>query len=146
MACARIETMKDLLIGKDPLMIEVHYQNMSSLMHTYMAHIPTVSGIDIALWDLAGKIMGVPVSTLLGGGFRDHMLLYSHGNLLKDTLDPASCRDWRRSSKQQPEASTPSRSISTPYSAFPWESLPTLWTARNCGRSTAPTITYAKPW
>jgi galactonate dehydratase len=103
MARARIETMKDLLIGKDPLMIEVHYQNMSSLMHTYTAHIPTVSGIDIALWDLAGKIMGAPVSTLLGGGFRDHMLLYSHGNLLKDALDPASCRDWAHAIKQQPE-------------------------------------------
>src|ERR1700759_3720389 len=50
-ARARIETMKDLLIGKDPLMIEVHYQNMSSLMHNYMAHIPTVSGIYIALRD-----------------------------------------------------------------------------------------------
>src|ERR1700758_5739815 len=60
MARARIETMKDLLLGKDPLAIEVHFQNMTSLMHTYMAHIPTISGIDIALWDLAGKIIGAP--------------------------------------------------------------------------------------
>src|SRR5215470_6667299 len=51
MARARIETMKGLLIGKDPLTIEVHYHNMSTLIHTYLAHIPTVSGIDIALWD-----------------------------------------------------------------------------------------------
>jgi len=70
MARARIATMKSLLIGKDPLAIEVHFQNMTSLMHTYMAHIPTISGIDIALWDLAGKIIGAPVSTLLGGPFR----------------------------------------------------------------------------
>ena len=55
-----------MLVGKDPLAIEVHFQNMTSLMHTYMAHIPTISGIDIALWDLAGKITGLPVCTLLG--------------------------------------------------------------------------------
>src|SRR5450759_2888280 len=66
MARARIETMKGLLIGKDPLLIEVHFHNMTTLMHTYMAHIPTISGIDMALWDLAGKIIGAPVSTLLG--------------------------------------------------------------------------------
>src|SRR3981081_1620937 len=41
MARARIATMRNLLIGKDPLAIEVHFQNMTSLMHTYMAHIPT---------------------------------------------------------------------------------------------------------
>src|SRR5262245_27703466 len=47
MACARIETMKNLLIGKDPLLIEVHFHNMTTLMHTYMAHIPTISGVDM---------------------------------------------------------------------------------------------------
>ena len=35
-------------------------------MHTYMAHIPTISGIDIALWDLAGKIIGLPVRNSAG--------------------------------------------------------------------------------
>ena len=39
MARARIATMRDLLVGKDPLTIEVHFHNMTSLMHTYMAHI-----------------------------------------------------------------------------------------------------------
>src|SRR5580693_8166748 len=64
MARARIETMKPLLVGKDPLAIEQHFHRMTTLMHTYMAHIPTISGIDMALWDLAGKIIGAPVSTL----------------------------------------------------------------------------------
>ena len=49
MARARIATMRNLLVGKDPLTIEVHFHNMTSLMHTYMAHIPTISGIDMAL-------------------------------------------------------------------------------------------------
>src|SRR3984893_18086810 len=70
-ARARIETIKPLLIGKDPLAIEVHFQQMSSMMYNYVAHIPTVSGIDIALWDLAGKILNRPVNHLLGGRFRE---------------------------------------------------------------------------
>ena len=105
MARARIETMKGLLIGKDPLAIEVHFQNLTSLMHTYMAHIPTISGIDIALWDLAGKILAAPVHTLLGGPFRESIPMYSHG-LGLNMLDKASCRDWAQRIKQMPEGFT----------------------------------------
>ncbi len=105
MARARIETMKELLMGKDPLKIEVHFQNLTSLMHTYMAHIPTISGIDMALWDLAGKIIGAPVSTLLGGPFRDAIPMYSHGIDL-NMLDKSSCRDWAQRIKQMPEGFT----------------------------------------
>jgi L-alanine-DL-glutamate epimerase-like enolase superfamily enzyme len=105
MARARIETMKEYLIGKDPLKIEVHFQNLTTLMHTYMAHIPTISGIDMALWDLAGKIIGAPVSTLLGGPFRDAIPMYSHGIDL-NMLDKASCRDWAQRIQQMPEGFT----------------------------------------
>jgi L-alanine-DL-glutamate epimerase-like enolase superfamily enzyme len=105
MARARIETMKNLLIGKDPLLIEVHFHNMTTLMHTYMAHIPTISGIDMALWDLAGKIIGAPVSTLLGGPFRDAIPMYSHGVNL-NMLDKSSCRDWAQRIKEMPEGFT----------------------------------------
>src|SRR5579862_8288935 len=105
MARARIATMKPLLVGKDPLAIEVHFQNMTSLMHTYIAHIPTISGIDIALWDLAGKILGAPVSTLLGGPFRESIPMYSHGIGL-NMLDKASCRDWAQRIKEMPEGFT----------------------------------------
>jgi galactonate dehydratase len=104
-ARARIETMKPLLIGKDPLAIEVHFQQMSSLMYNYVAHIPTVSGIDIALWDLAGKITNLPVSVLLGGRFRDTIPMYSHGIGL-DMLSKDSCREWASSIKQMPEGFT----------------------------------------
>ena len=105
MARARIETMKKLLIGKDPLTIEVHFHNMTTLMHTYMAHIPTISGIDIALWDLAGKLLGAPISTLLGGPFRDAIPMYSHGINL-DMLDKSSCHDWAQRIKEMPEGFT----------------------------------------
>lgn len=102
MARARIDTMKAMLIGQDALSIERHFHNMTTLMHTYMAHIPTISGIDIALWDLAGKILGQPVNVLLGGPFRDSIRMYSHG-LGVNLLDKSSCRDWAARIKAMPE-------------------------------------------
>lgn len=105
MARARIETMKPLLLGKDPLAIEVHFHQMTTLMHTYIAHIPTISGIDMALWDLAGKILDRRVCELLGGPFREAIPMYSHG-LGVDMLDPASCRDWAQRIRQMPEGFT----------------------------------------
>ena len=78
---------------------------MMSFMHPYMAHVPTVSGIDIALWDLAGKITGQPVNVLLGGPFRDAIKLYSHGGGLKP-LDTASCKEWAARVKAAPEGFT----------------------------------------
>jgi galactonate dehydratase len=105
MARARLETMKPLLVGRDPLSIERHFHALTTLMHTYMAHIPTISGIDIALWDLAGKITGLPVNVLLGGPFRDAIPMYSHGIGLK-MLDKSSCRDWAQRIKAMPEGFT----------------------------------------
>jgi L-alanine-DL-glutamate epimerase-like enolase superfamily enzyme len=118
MARARIATMERLLIGRDPLAIEVHFHNLTTLMHTYMAHIPTISGIDIALWDLAGKITGLPVAVLLGGPFRDAIPMYSHG-LGLNMLDPASCRDWAQRIKQQPEGFTAFKNAIDPVAGVP---------------------------
>jgi L-alanine-DL-glutamate epimerase-like enolase superfamily enzyme len=105
MARARIETMKGLLVGQDPLAIERHFHNLTTLMHVYMAHIPTISGIDIALWDLAGKITGQPINVLIGGPFRDSIRMYSHG-IGVNLLDKASCREWSQRIKSAPEGFT----------------------------------------
>src|SRR6516164_4160440 len=66
------------LIGKDPLAIQVHFHNMFYAYPQRRREIKVLSGIDMALWDLAGKILNKPVSKLLGGNFRDKVLLYSH--------------------------------------------------------------------
>ena len=66
------------LIGKDPLAIRVHHHNMFSAYPQRRAQINVLSGIDMALWDLAGKLLGQSVASLLGGPFRDELLLYSH--------------------------------------------------------------------
>ena len=105
MARSRVEQLKTQIVGQDPLSIERHFHNMITLMHPYMAHIPTISGVDLALWDLAGKITGQPVNVLLGGPFRDAIPLYSHGVGLKP-MDTASCREWAARIKAAPEGFT----------------------------------------
>jgi len=94
------------LMGADPLAIERHFYRMTSMQHPFMAPVGTISGIDIALWDLAGKITGQPVCKLLGGPFRDGCPMYSHGDSLKDMHDPSACRAWVQEMKQQPEGFT----------------------------------------
>jgi L-alanine-DL-glutamate epimerase-like enolase superfamily enzyme len=66
------------LIGKDPLAIQVHHHNMFYAFPQRQRQIRVLSGIDIALWDLSGKILGQPVSKLLGGNYRDEIPLFSH--------------------------------------------------------------------
>jgi L-alanine-DL-glutamate epimerase-like enolase superfamily enzyme len=66
------------LIGKDALATEVHYHNMFYAYPQRGRQMRVLSGIDIALWDLKGKLLGQPVSKLLGGNFRNEIPLYSH--------------------------------------------------------------------
>jgi galactonate dehydratase len=81
------------LIGKDPLAIQVHFHNMFYAYPQRWRATRIFSGIDVALWDLAGKILGLPVSRLLGGPFRDQIPLYSHAG----SKDPFSKDAWRAS-------------------------------------------------
>jgi L-alanine-DL-glutamate epimerase-like enolase superfamily enzyme len=64
-----------------------------------------VSGIEMALWDLAGKILEVPTSTLLGGRFRNKVRAYDHAGP-RNMLDKASCRDWAQKLKEHPSGFT----------------------------------------
>ena len=91
------------LIGGDPLSIARHYYRMTEMHYPLPAPMGTISGIDIALWDLAGKILEQPVYKLLGGPFRDGCPMYSHGSALTNMHDPASCKKWAEHINQQPE-------------------------------------------
>ena len=66
---------------------------MTTQQHTYRAHVPTVSGVDMALWDLAGKILNLPISELLTGRQREAIELYYTGGPA-DMLDLAACKAW----------------------------------------------------
>ena len=104
MARARIPQLR--LVGADPLSIERHFLSMTGLIHPYLASIPLISGVDIALWDLAGKLLGQPITKLLGGPLRDSVAMYSHGDALKDMSSLASCREWIKMMREQPEGFT----------------------------------------
>lgn len=115
MARARIPQYR--LVGADPLSIERHFQTMTGAIHPFLPSIPLISGIDIALWDLAGKILDLPVYKLMGGPLRNAVPMYSHGDFLKDMSSPAACRDWAQTIKEQPEGFTA-------YKIEPNQSLP----------------------
>ena len=100
-ARAHLLELKPLLIGQDPLEIDKHYTRMISLQHPNMPNIPTVSGVDIALWDLAGKIFGLSVSKLLTGRFRDEVQLYTNTSP-GDISDKGACREWAEEVKADP--------------------------------------------
>ncbi|MGO8506390.1 hypothetical protein AB9F35_33505, partial [Rhizobium leguminosarum] len=73
---------------------------------TYMgsrgAAFECVSAIDIALWDIQGKVLGKPISELLCGPVRDEIALYTHPNQAKGIHWVESPAAW----EQRPLAST----------------------------------------
>lgn len=104
----QILALKPLLIGKDPLGIDVIYtdlgkggKSLSGTRTDGSAHslLRAASGIEMALWDLAGKLLGQPVTTLLGGRFRDRVRVYDH-EAPKNMLDKSSCRAWAAKVKE----------------------------------------------
>lgn len=77
---AAVEELADYLIGKDPLRIEYHWQHIyrSAFFRGGNVLMSALSGIDQALWDIAGKQFGVPAYQLLGGAVRDRIRVYAH--------------------------------------------------------------------
>ena len=75
-----VRELADHLIGKDPLRIEHHWQHMyrSAFFRGGAILMTAMSGVDQALWDIAGKHYGVPVYKLLGGAVRDRIRVYAH--------------------------------------------------------------------
>ncbi len=74
-----IEVMTDYLVGKDPNLIEHHYQWLYRSSH-FMGSVVqgALSAIDIALWDMKGKRLGVPIYDLMGGKTRGRVRCYMH--------------------------------------------------------------------
>ena len=79
---AAIEEHERYLIGKDPHNIEGLWQAMYRYPRWRGGPVlnSAISAIEMALWDIKGKALGVPVWQLLGGAARDRVRLYAHGN------------------------------------------------------------------
>ena len=74
-----IERFAEYLTGKDPFPIEHHW----AVMHRFsyfqgLAINAAISAIDIALWDIKGKALGVPIYELIGGAARTKARIYGH--------------------------------------------------------------------
>ena len=84
---AVIEEFGSAIVGKDPFRIEEHWQDMYHLFHNVRGgalQMAAISGIEIALWDIKGKALNVPVYELIGGAMRDK--LWTYGRF--DGVDP----------------------------------------------------------
>ncbi len=76
----------NLLLGRNPLDIENHWNNMFSTVNFFGfagAEMRAMSAVDVALWDIMGQYLGQPIYNLLGGRNRDRIRIYntcvSHG-------------------------------------------------------------------
>lgn len=79
---AGIKLLKPIVIGSNPLENEVVWNQMYRKTLDFSRRgtlVASMSAIDIALWDLKGKLLGLPVSTLLGGAHRDEIRPYATG-------------------------------------------------------------------
>ncbi|GLU50309.1 galactonate dehydratase [Nocardiopsis ansamitocini] len=74
-----VHELAELLVGRDPLRVEDHWQLMTKASFYRGGPVlsSAVAGLDQALWDIAGKHLGVPVHVMLGGPVRDRVRAYS---------------------------------------------------------------------
>ena len=94
-----VEDFKEFLIGADPMLVEHHWQSM--YVHSFYRAGPVmgsaISAIDQALWDIRGKILGMPVYKLLGGPY-DPQGVRGYYHVRAGT--PAEMREVRAKAKE----------------------------------------------
>jgi len=81
-AATAVEELGARLIGQDPSRIQEHWQSLYRTYHNVRGGpiaTAAISGVEIALWDIKGKALGVPVYELLGGRCRDRLKAYGNG-------------------------------------------------------------------
>ena len=78
---------KAVLMGRDPFDVEVLWEELYNKIKDYGLSgfsISSISGIDIALWDIIGKAVNQPIHKLIGGAFRTQLQAYATGLYFKD--------------------------------------------------------------
>src|SRR4029078_946978 len=100
-----LNKMKGIVLGEDPLNVDRLYTKM--LMESAGAGaiagvtVTAASGIEIALWDLAGRLLQTPACNLLGGRFRDRRRFYRAMTAVERPEDPQAWRDQVRQAKSE---------------------------------------------
>jgi galactonate dehydratase len=76
-----IKDLEPLLIGADPFRIEHLWQQAyrHAFWHGGVTFLSALAGIEVALWDIKGQALGVPIHRLLGGLTRDRIRAYANG-------------------------------------------------------------------
>lgn len=99
---AGVLELRPYFLGKDPLEIEALYSGLGNRMNGSANTLPrAVSAIEIALWDLAGKLLNQPAAILLGGRYRERVRVYRDEGP-SNMLDRTSCNDWADKMKKDP--------------------------------------------
>ena len=95
-----------LLLGEDPLNVDKLYHKMllrsGGVGPIGGVTVTAASGIEIALWDLAGKLLDTPAVNLLGGKFRDRVRFYRTLQTFLPVDDRAAYRDGLAKAKAEP--------------------------------------------
>jgi galactonate dehydratase len=82
---ALVRSFRRFLIGKDPLNVDALWERLRTAGIFAGAqggqYITALTGVEIALWDLAGKALGLPIYQLLGGKFRDRVRMYCDSDM-----------------------------------------------------------------
>jgi galactonate dehydratase len=115
-----LEDIAELLVGEDPTRIEHLWQVMFRQHFWHASGIvraTAMSGIDIALWDILGKVHGVPCHMLWGGPVRDYVRLYGH-------LGGGRMEDFYESDEPQRFAELATASVEEGFTAFKAMAVP----------------------
>ncbi|MEX3006984.1 mandelate racemase/muconate lactonizing enzyme family protein [Hoeflea sp. TYP-13] len=80
------KVIQPMIIGCDPVDRDAIWHNVYNLLRDHGQKgmpMQALSGVDIALWDLTGKIAGLPLCKLVGGRHRDRLPVYGYGMMLR---------------------------------------------------------------
>ena len=80
------KVIQPMVLGDDPLDRDVIWHKVYNLLRDNGQKgmpMQALSGVDIALWDIAGKVAGLPLHKLIGGAHRDRVRAYGYGMMLK---------------------------------------------------------------
>ncbi|MFT4701065.1 MAG: D-galactarolactone cycloisomerase [Yoonia sp.] len=86
-----------LILGMDPMDRDVIWHKVYNLLRDHGQKgmpMQSLSGVDIALWDIAGKVAGLPIHKLIGGAHRTDVSVYGYGMMLRpgESVDNLAAR------------------------------------------------------